>query len=124
MTHGVMTYFSPPKPINRGVNGVFDPPRDILESIRGIDFVEMHRIREYALCCGGGGGVPEAYPRLAGNTALHRIDEARSSGAQYLVTACHHCRNNLTDAQAAAPDARLPVVDIIDLVYEAADIQA
>jgi len=123
MTHGVMTYFSPPKPINRGVNGVFDPPRDILESIRGIDFVEMHRIREYALCCGGGGGVPEAYPRLAGNTALHRIDEARSSGAQYLVTACHHCRNNLTDAQAAAPDARLPVVDIIDLVYEATDIE-
>jgi Fe-S oxidoreductase len=123
MTHGVMTYYHPPKPINRGVTGVFEPPRRILEFIKGIDFVEMHRIREYAFCCGGGGGVPEAYPKLAGNTALHRIDEARSTGARYLVTACHHCRRNLSDAQSALPDAPLPVIDIIDLVYEAADIE-
>jgi Fe-S oxidoreductase len=124
MTHGVMTYFSPPKPMNRGVNGVYDAPREVITSIKGIDLVEMHRIREYAFCCGGGGGAPEAYPRLSGNTALHRIDEARSVGAELLVTACHHCRRNLKDAQAAAPNAPLPVVDIIDLVYQAADIGA
>ncbi len=123
MTHGVMTYYHPPKPINRGVNGVFDPPRRILQSIKGIDFVEMHRIREYAFCCGGGGGVPEAYPKLAGNTALCRIDEARSTGADYLVTACHHCRVNLSGAQSALPDAPVPVIDIIDLVFDAAGIE-
>jgi Fe-S oxidoreductase len=123
MTHGVMTYYHPPKPINRGVNGVFDPPRRILQSIKGIDFVEMHRIREYAFCCGGGGGVPEAYPKLAGNTALHRIDEARSTGADYLITACHHCRGNLSNAQSASDNAPMPVIDIIDLVYDAAGFE-
>ena len=83
----------------------------------------MHRIREYAFCCGGGGGVPEAYPRLAANAALHRIDEARSTGAEYLVTACQSCRRNLSEAQSALSGPSLPVLDIIDLVYEAADIE-
>jgi Fe-S oxidoreductase len=123
MTHGCMTYYHPPKPMNRGVNGVFDPPRRIIESIRGIDFVEMRRIREYAFCCGGGGGVPEAYPRLAGSTALHRVDEARSVGAQCIITACPRCVESLSGAGATAAGKPLPVMDIIDLVSEAAGIE-
>lgn len=117
-----MTYADPPRRINRGVGGVFDEPRRILRAIPGIEFVEMPRIREYAFCCGGGGGVPEAFPDLARNTALHRLDEAESVGAEWLVTACHHCRANLSNAQKAPLTRALPVVDIIDLVYEAAGI--
>ncbi len=123
-THGCMSYADPPKQINRGVGGVFDEPRRILRAIRGIEFVEMPRIREYAFCCGGGGGVPEAYPDLARNAALHRLDEAASVGAECLVTACHHCRANLSAAQNAPGTRALPVVDIIDLVYEAAGIES
>jgi Fe-S oxidoreductase len=118
-----MTYADPPREINRGVRGVFDPPRRILRAIRGLDFVEMHRIREYAFCCGGGGGVPEASPDLARNTALHRLEEAAGVGAECLVTACHQCRANLTEAQQSTRGG-FPVIDIIDLVYEAAAIEA
>ena len=123
MTHGCMTYYQPSKPINTGVNGVFDQPRNIIRSVRGIDFVEMHRIREYAFCCGGGGGVPEAYPNFAKNTALHRVDEAISVGADCIVTSCHQCRRNLSISQNARSGPSLPVIDIIDLVFEAADIK-
>jgi Fe-S oxidoreductase len=121
-THGCMTYADPPREINRGVRGVFDPPRRILRSIRGLDFVEMDRIREYAFCCGGGGGVPQAYPELARETALHRLEEAAGVRAECLVTACHHCRANLNNAQRSIPDG-IAVVDIIDLVYEASGIE-
>ena len=121
-THGCMTYADPPREINRGVGGVFDPPRRILRAIRGLDFVEMDRIREYAFCCGGGGGVPQAYPDLARQTALHRLEEAADLGAQCLVTACHHCRANLGEARRSA-EGGLPVVAIIDLVYEASGIE-
>ena len=121
-THGSMTYADPPRAINRGIRGVFEPPRRILRAIRGLDFVEMDRIREYAFCCGGGGGVPQAYPDLARTTALHRLEEAAGVGAECLVTACHHCRANLTEAQRSLQDG-LPVVDIIDLVYEASGIE-
>jgi Fe-S oxidoreductase len=122
VSHGCMTYTEPPKEINRGVNGVYDPPRQILHAIKGLDFVEMYRIREYSYCCGGGGGVPLAYPDLARSAALDRLGEAIDVGAEYLVTACHHCRANLSQSQRSWGKSLLPVIDIIDLVYEAADI--
>jgi heterodisulfide reductase subunit D len=118
-TRGVMRYFKPPKPINYGVNGVFDAPRQVLHAIRGLHLVEMHRIREYAYCCGGGGGVPDAHPQVARSTALQRVDEARDVGAEILVTACQHCRYNLTRWQ---DEPYMPVIDLVDLVYEAAGL--
>lgn len=122
MTHGCMTYTDPPKPVNRGGDGVFDAPRNILNAIDGLEFVEMFRIREYSFCCGGGGGVPKAYPDLAKSTAAHRIEEARDVGAQCLITACHNCARNLSANSDSGKQDSMPVMDIIDMVYEAADI--
>lgn len=122
-SHGCMTYADPPREINRGVHGVFDEPRQLLRAIDGLDFVEMYRIREYSYCCGGGGGVPLAYPDLARSAALHRIEEAVDVGAECLVTACHHCRANLSKSQQSAEQHLLPIFDIIDLVCEAAGIE-
>jgi len=118
-THGVMRYFVPPKPINYGVNGVFDAPRQVLHLLPGVQFIEMHRIREYAYCCGGGGGVPDAHPKVARSAAIQRIDEARDVGAEMLVTACQHCRQNLDRWQDRTP---MPVVDLVDLIYQAAGL--
>jgi heterodisulfide reductase subunit D len=123
VTRGCMACTDPPRLVNRGVNGVFEPPRNCLRAIPGVEFREMHRIREYAFCCGGGGGVPEAFPRLARETALHRIEEARATGADCIVTACGTCRETLSRAQAAGPvEQAMPVLDVIDLVAEAAGI--
>ncbi|MFW9992531.1 MAG: (Fe-S)-binding protein [Candidatus Odinarchaeota archaeon] len=119
-THGVMRYFVPPKPINYGVNGVFDAPREVLRAIPGLNFIEMHRIREYSYCCGGGGGVPDAHPNVSRSAAIQRIDEARDVGAEILVTSCQHCRRNLTRWQE---DNSLPIVDLVDLVYEATGLE-
>jgi Fe-S oxidoreductase len=119
-THGVMRYFVPPKPINYGVNGVFDAPRQVLRSIPGLHFIEMYRIREHAYCCGGGGGVPDAHPNVAHSAAAQRMDEARDVGAEVLVTACQHCRQNFMHWQDGDS---LPVVDLVDLVYDAAGLR-
>jgi len=118
-THGVMRYFTPPKPINYGVNGVFDAPRKILQAIPDLHFAEMHRIREYAYCCGGGGGVPDAHPNVARSAANQRVGEARDVDADVLVTACQHCRQNLTRWQE---DTSMPVMDLVDLIYTAAGL--
>ena len=66
--------------------------------------------------------MPDAYPGLATTAAEHRIEEATDVGADALVTACHHCRINLSGAQAHSNGERMPIIDIIDLVYEAADL--
>lgn len=119
LTHGVMTYFVPPKPINYGVNGVYDAPRQLLGLIPGLELHEMQRRREYAYCCGGGGGVPDAHPNVARTAALQRRAEASNTGADILVTACQHCRHNLTRWQDGDP---LEVAELVDLVYKAAGL--
>ncbi len=123
VTHGCIAYEVPDRPVNRGCNGVYDAPRNILRSIKGIEFLELYRIREYSFCCGGGGGVPRAYPELAGSAARHRVEEAVDVGADELATACHQCRITLKHAQGTGKNGPMPVLDIIDLVYEAAAVQ-
>jgi Fe-S oxidoreductase len=109
--------YDPPKPWRKGTNGVYQPPRDVIQSIPGIELTEMKRIKEYAWCCGAGGGVIDAYPDFAAWTALERIEEARTTGAEALVTACPWCKRNFTDAIKASGE-RMKVMDIIELVEQ------
>jgi Fe-S oxidoreductase len=110
----------PPKQFRRGANGVYDAPREVIRSIPGIKFVEMERIREYAWCCGAGGGVLEAYPEFADWTAAQRIDEAKAAGADAIVTACPWCERVFTDAIAKNGDS-MKVYDIMELIEQATD---
>jgi len=115
---GQMIVHDPPKKYRRGAEGVYDIPRDILKAIPGLNLVEMYRIREYAWCCGSGGGVKEAYPEFALWTAAERLTEAREVGAEALVSACGWCKRNFTDA-AHETGSPLKIYDIIDLVQQA-----
>jgi Fe-S oxidoreductase len=106
------------KPRYNGAKGVYDAPRDLLRAIPGVELVEMERIREYSWCCGAGGGVREAYPDYSLWTAAERVEEAKATGAEALVTACGWCERNFKDAAADGGPA-MPVMDIMDLVARA-----
>lgn len=110
--------YEPKRPRYNGAWGVYDPPREILQSIPGVELLEMERIREYSWCCGAGGGVREAYPEYSGWTATERITEARATGAEALISACPWCERNFMDAMDAQEDP-MKVYDIIDLVKKA-----
>jgi Fe-S oxidoreductase len=110
--------YDPPKPRYNGAWGIYDPPRDILKSIPGLNLVEMERIREYAWCCGAGGGCAEAYPDFAAWTAAERIEEASTTGAQAIVTACSGCERNFINA-IHTNGKKMQVLDIIELVQKA-----
>ncbi len=88
----------PEKPVRLGLGGCYDPPRRVLEAIPGIEFVEMERIREYAWCCGAGAGCKSAFPDFALWAASERIEEAKATDAEILVSACPFCSTNLKDA--------------------------
>ena len=104
-----------------GRKGVYDPPREVLASIPGLELVEMERIREYSWCCGAGGGVLEAYPDFASWTAIERLEEAVSTGAQALVTACPWCERNFRDALSES-GLDLEIYDLTELVMKAAGV--
>jgi len=92
---------------------LYDPPREILKAV-GAELVEMSRNQMDAWCCGAGGGVQFAYPDYAVWTATQRIEEAKKTEAETLITACPHCKENL--AKAAE---KLNIVDITELIAKA-----
>jgi len=110
--------FDPPKVYRRGTQGVYEAPRNVLKSIAGIRLTEMTRIREYAWCCGAGGGVSESNPEFAQWTARERIAEAESTGADAMVTACPWCEKTFSEA-IEATGSHLKVYDIVELVEQA-----
>ena len=114
---GQVVTTDPPKTYRRGTNGVYEPPRNVLESIPGIELVEMERIKEYAWCCGAGGGVKEAYPDFALWTAQERIEEAAATGAEALVTACPWCERNFGDAVEQSRE-KMKILDVSTLLLE------
>ncbi len=108
----------PPKKYRRGADGIYETPRDILKSIPGLSLVEMYRTREYAWCCGAGGGVIDTYPDFAIWTGAERLREAREVGAQAIVSACPWCKRNFLDAAKETGD-KIEVYDIIELIQQA-----
>ena len=98
------------------IMGIYDAPRDIIKSIPGVELIEMERIKEYAWCCGAGGGVKEAYPDFNAFSAQERIEAARTTGAEALVTACPWCERNFLDALNGD---KMKVYDIVELVQQA-----
>jgi Fe-S oxidoreductase len=110
--------FDPPKEYRRGTKGVYEPPRDVLKSLPGVKLAEMTRIKEYSWCCGAGGGVNESNPGFAKWTARDRIEEAGSTGAEAIVTACPWCEKTFNEAIKESGSG-LKVYDIVELVEKA-----
>ena len=108
----------PPREYRRGTYGVYEAPRDLLRSIPGLKLVEMDRIKEYAWCCGSGGGVSESNPEFSMWTAAERINEAEITGASAIVTACPWCIKNFKEA-VFRKGSHLEVCDIIELLDRA-----
>ena len=102
----------------KDLDGVYDAPRNILKAIPGVELVEMERIKEYAWCCGGGGGAFTGFKDFAQWTARERLEEAKDTGAEILVTSCPWCETNLR-AGAVGMDEKMEIVDLFDLMMEA-----
>jgi Fe-S oxidoreductase len=108
-----VTYHDPCH-LGRGCK-VYEPPRTILRQIPGVELVEMPRNRRWAWCCGGGGGVLEAYPDLAEWNAKDRLHEAQQSGADILVTTSALCLRTF----ARIRESHLRTQDLFEFVCQA-----
>jgi Fe-S oxidoreductase len=115
---GQAVVYDPPRPRYNGAWGVYEPPRDVLRAIPGLELVEMERTKEAAWCCGGGGAVPQAYPDFADFTASKRLDEAKTTGADAIATACSSC-NRILGSAAASDGTTMQAIDVLELVERA-----
>jgi Fe-S oxidoreductase len=103
-------------------NQIFNAPREILNSIPGLELVEMRRNKGAAFCCGGGGG--NFFTDIIGpgedSPARVRIREALETGAGIVTVACPQCFKMLDDAvKSEGLEDRLGVLDLATLVDRA-----
>lgn len=100
-------------------NGIFDEPRRILNSVSGLDLVEMPDNRENSLCCGGGGGrIWVETPKLERFSDL-RVNQAVEVGAEVLVTSCPYCITNFEDSRLTLPEGTVfEIKDITEIIQE------
>jgi len=100
--------------------GIYDEPRQILESIPGVELVEMRDNRKYALCCGGGGGGIWQDTKKGERFADLRVDQALETEAQVLAVACPYCMVMFEDSVLSSNKGDvIAVKDIMELVQEA-----
>ena len=105
-------------------NGIYDQPRVILQSIPGLELIEMSHNHKNSLCCGGGGGGmwldgfqwEKAHVRLS----EWRVGEALAAGAEILAVACPYESPRFEDAtKTVQGGGNLKVRDIAELLVEA-----
>ncbi len=99
-------------------NSVFEQPRYILKNLPDVSLVEMQRNGKRSFCCGAGGGHLWVEEQNNGQLInVMRTEQALSTGAQIVVTACPYCLLMLEDGiQEKSAGETLRVMDIAELV--------
>jgi len=87
-------------------------PREIIQSIPGLELVEM---READRCCGMGGSFNVRYYDLSKQIANHKMGAIADTGAAIVATACPGCMIQLLDntSQQQMPKRVMHVMELL-----------
>jgi Fe-S oxidoreductase/nitrate reductase gamma subunit len=95
-------------------NDVYMAPRKIVGSIKGVQIVEMPRNGTQGMCCGAGGARMWMEESIGTKVNDERAQEAISTGASRVATACPFCYIMLDDGVKGAgkEESEVKVADI------------
>ena len=102
--------------------GIYDAPRKVLESVPGIEFIEMPHSREDSICCGTGAWTNcDSYSH---ELRIDRLLEAKATHAETLITCCPKCQTHFSCAmvnrgEEKGPEVEIEVIDLVNLVANA-----
>jgi heterodisulfide reductase subunit D len=78
-------------------NGLYEAPRRIINTLGG-QVLEMQRNKQFALCCGAGGGqMFKEAEQGEKEVFIERTEEALDTRASVIATACPFCMTMITD---------------------------
>jgi len=100
-------------------NNIYEAPRQVLE-ILDAELIEMKRCRSNGLCCGAGGAqMFKEEEKGTTRINLERAEEAVSTGAQIIASACPFCNTMMTDGiKNKEKENDMAVLDIAELIAE------
>ncbi len=93
-------------------------PREILQQLPGVTLREMKHHGKDTSCCGSGAIC--WFPKSCVQFREDRLKEAEQTGAERLVTVCHHCNQVFS---AEEPNYDFSVTNYVNLVAEATGIK-
>jgi heterodisulfide reductase subunit D len=102
--------------------GVYEAPRKVLQSIPGVEFVEMRHSGLESICCGTSAFTNcDSYSNML---RAERLCEATDTGAELLITACPKCQTHfrcaMTDkGEEHRSTRKIEVMDLANLVASA-----
>ncbi len=100
-------------------NGIYDEPREVLNTIDGVQLIEMKESRNNSLCCGGGGGRIWMETPKEERFSDIRVQQAVATGAEIMVTSCPYCITNFEESRLSLEgDDVLEIRDITEMVNE------
>ncbi len=97
-------------------SGIYDEPRQIIEAIEGLELKEMGKSRKAAICCGTSAWM--SCTSLSKQIQVERLKEAKSTGADLLITACPKCQTHFLCAmkdEQLGEDIRIEMQDLTTL---------
>jgi Fe-S oxidoreductase len=98
-------------------NDIYDQPREILQSIKGVDLVEMDRSYSKGFCCGAGGGRMWMEEKEGTRVNENRAEQALACKPNTIATACPFCMTMLEDGlKTKEASETVKVKDIAELL--------
>jgi Fe-S oxidoreductase len=100
-------------------NDIYNGPRGAIKTVPGVELVEMQRSHTRGFCCGAGGGRMWMEEKEGRRVNIERTEEALSTGADVIGTACPFCMTMLTDGVKENNEAgNVQVKDIAEMLLE------
>lgn len=100
-------------------NGIYDAPRKSLMQVPGLEIVEMKRSKDKGFCCGAGGGRMFMEETEGKRVNIERTEEALSTGADAVASACPFCMTMLTDGiKEKGKTDEVKIKDIAEIIAE------
>ena len=104
-------------------NKVYVPPRELVQSVPGVNYVEMERSGSKSFCCGAGGARMWMEEKLGERVNVNRSDEALGTGAEKIAVGCPFCNVMLNDGvtqrkQEGTAAESIEVLDVAALLLD------
>jgi len=119
---GVRVTYHDPCYLGRA-NDIYSEPRQLLKGLT-TDFVEMHRNKSFALCCGAGGAqMFKEAEKGDKEIFIERTEDALKTDAQVIATACPFCMTMITDGlKYKNKEEVIKNLDIAELIAQSLEL--
>ncbi|HVR19475.1 MAG TPA: (Fe-S)-binding protein, partial [Polyangiaceae bacterium] len=100
-------------------NDIYQSPRAILQSIPGVELVEVpYWNKEKGLCCGAGGAQMWMEEQNKDRVNVKRTLQLIDTGATTIASACPFCMTMLSDGLKAKEREEIRQLDVVELLAE------